>query len=150
MDKKVYDKYIDIWMDTAPTERIAELEQQLLEVNNSNSTLHSLMLSGERRGYNKAEEHFKQKVDEANARVARLESVIRVTVTDMTKQSGNFNMYGRLDDALVESPAQSIALHDADVIDNFAVYYLSKTGSNIGFVAEQYSRQLRNSVKEGE
>ena len=40
-------------------------------------------------------------------------------------------------------------LHDADVIEAFAVYYLAKTGSNIGFRAEEYARQLRNSVNKG-
>ena len=51
---------------------------------------------------------------------------------------------------LREPPSQSLKLHDADVIERFAIYYLDKTGSNIGFGAENYARRLRNSVKEGE
>jgi hypothetical protein len=33
MDKKVYDKYLDIWRDATPDKKIAELEKQLLEAN---------------------------------------------------------------------------------------------------------------------
>jgi hypothetical protein len=85
---------------------------------------------------------LEQQLLEANARVARLESVIRVTVTDMTKQSGNFNMYGRLEDALVETPAQSLAMHDADVIKHYLTGQLKSRHLN---------ESLRNSsVKEGE
>mgnify|MGYP006394611659 CR=1 FL=1 len=33
MDKKVYNNYLDIWEDTAPFGRIAELERKLAEAN---------------------------------------------------------------------------------------------------------------------
>ena len=107
---------------------------------------------------------IEQQLLEANARIEGLEAgyadcnrQLHNMVLQNNKQSmedGSWLYdYQDINDhyrVLREPPSQSLKLHDADVIERFAIYYLDKTGSNIGFGAENYARRLRNSVKEGE
>jgi hypothetical protein len=127
---KVYDKYLDIWMDTAPAKKIAELEQQLLEANAKSIRLTHVLKNFEVLSdcwlpHNVEEEHIEE---------ARALHTLRNMMLDV----------------LNESPTESLALHNADVIEKMVKvlkvleYYRAAEALEFNVI------QLRNSVKEGE
>jgi hypothetical protein len=121
MDKKVYDKYLDIWTDTPPAKEIAELEKQLLE---------------------------------ANAKIERLTGAILTTSLDVWDWSI------LMTNVVSETPAQSLKLHDADVIEQAVqefqrLHYDMPVGMGIVNTVVDwftcYASNIRNGViKEGE
>ena len=110
MDKKAYNNHLDIWEDTAPFGRIAELEQQLLE---------------------------------ANAKLERQNSALLIAIHNMSGGDAK----AEVRDIYDETSAQSLRLHDADVLETLAKDFTDISGK---LYVMARAKQLRNSVKEGE
>ena len=82
-------------------------------------------------------------ISELKARVARLEEFITSSIYDASPQ---LKMRGEL--TLDESPAQSLALHDADIIEVFGAELKGDDWKDKGLSSfvKVYADNLRNSV----
>ena len=90
---------------------------------------------------------IEQQLLEANAKIERLSSFITSSIYDASEQ---LRMRG--ESILNESPAQSLALHDADVIDYIHDEIIDgcETAEECKQEIVNYTIRLRNSFKEGD